>query len=137
MKIIRLIKGGLFIYECVRIMLLAVVLYFQESGGLSVKVIYTAPGVLYLLMALFIWLDTDKYRAYVPLFTAGKCVGIFMLLGWSIITRQVTMLECFALSGDFFTLAAALMINKSLQEQSVKAIDETYPEDAAQEPEEK
>ena len=137
MKIIKLIKCGLFIFEFLRIMILALTLYMQEGGGFSVKVIFTAPGVLYILMALFILIDSKRYSVYLPLFIAGKFTGIFMLLGWSIITRQVTMLECFALSGDFFTLAAALMINKSLQEQSVKAIDETYPEDAAQEPEEK
>ena len=118
MKIIKLIKCGLFVYECIRIVLIAFALYLQRSGGFSVKVIYTAPCALYPLMALFIWIDANRHKAYVPLFMAGKCIGIFMLLGWSIITRQVTMIESFILSGDFFSLAAALMINRDFQRQT-------------------
>ena len=121
MKIIKLIKPGLFIYECIRIVLLAFILYFQGGEGISAKVIFTAPGALYPLMAMFIWLDCGRYRVYVPLFTAGKCVGIFMMLGWSIITRQVTMIESFVLSVDFFSLAAVLMIRRNLKIQTARA----------------
>ena len=134
MKITQLVKGGLFIYECIRIVFLALVLYLQGSGGLSIKVIFTAPGVLYPLMALFIWLDANRYKVYIPLFLAGKCVGVFMLLGWSIITRQVTMIESFILSGDFFSLAAAIMINREFQKQSAQEI--LPQETQVQEPEE-
>jgi len=118
MKITKLIKGGLFIYECIRVVLIAFVLYLQGIGGLSVKVIYTAPCALYPLMALFIMIGANRYKVYVPLFIAGKCIGVFMLLGWSIITRQVTMIESFILSGDFFSLAAALMINRDFRKQT-------------------
>ena len=87
--------------------------------------IFISPAALFPLMALFIWLDTGRYRAYLPLFTAGKCIGIFIVLGWSIISQQVTMItkiydaaifaELILLSGDFFALAAALLIIKDVQ----------------------
>jgi len=117
MKITKLLKGGLFVYECFRIIILAFVLSFQGSWGFSIKIIFSAPGALFPLMALFIWLDANRYSAYIPLFAAGKCIGVFILLGWSIITRQVTMIESFVLSGDFFALAAVIMINKDFQKQ--------------------
>ncbi|MCL2266512.1 MAG: hypothetical protein FWC17_01945 [Treponema sp.] len=102
-------------------MILALTLYMQEGGGFSVKVIFTAPGVLYILMALFILIDSKRYSVYLPLFIAGKFTGIFMLLGWSIITRQVTMIESFVLSVDFFSLAAVLMIRRNLKIQTARA----------------
>lgn len=73
-------------------------------------------------MALFIWLDTERYKAYLYLFAAGKCIGIFALLGWSIISMQVTMIgsflgiaviaELLLFCGDLFAIAAVLLIIK-------------------------
>lgn len=77
--------------------------------------IYAVPAVLFPLMALFIWLDTSRYEVYLPLFTAGKCLGIFVLLGWSIVSKQVTIMESFILSGDLFALAVILLIMKDVQ----------------------
>ena len=127
MKIIQLVKPALFIYECVRIMALITVLIFQRNDpGFLIKMIFAAPTALFPLMALFIWLDTGRYKTYLPLFTAGKCIGIFILLGWSIASRQVTIIgefygiailaELILLSGDFFALAAVLLIIKDVQE---------------------
>jgi hypothetical protein len=123
MKIIRLIKPGLLIFECMRLMALVSFLALQRNDpALMTKMVFAAQGVLFPLMALFIWLDTDRYRAYLPLFAAGKCIGIFALLGWFIVSRQVTMIgsfkgiavfaEALLMGGDFFALAAILLIIK-------------------------
>ena len=126
MKIIQFVKAALFTYEFIRIMAFISVLILQRNEpNLLVKMIFAAPSVLFPLMALFIWLDTNLYKAYLPLFIAGKCIGIFILLGWSIVFQQVTIFgrlygfaipaELLLLSGDFFALAAVLLIIKDVQ----------------------
>ena len=141
MKIIQLVKPGLFIYECIRIMALITILILQRNEpGLFLKMIFASPAVLFPLMALFIWLDIDRYKAYLPLFTAGKCIGIFILLGWSIISRRVTMIggfnetaifaELILLSGDFFALAAILLVIKDFEKTTERqaTTNELMPE---------
>ena len=96
------------------------ILRSNETGGAQLA--YAAPGVLFPLMALFIWLDSGRYRAYLPLFAAGKCIGISTLLGWSIVSGQVTIIgrvfgaavlaELAFVSGDLLALAAVLLIYK-------------------------
>jgi len=128
MKIISIAKGGLFIIECIRIIALAFILIIRANESeFSTIVIFAAPAVLFPLMALFIWLDTNRYRAFTPLFTAGKCISVFMLLGWFIITGQVTMFESLILSGDLFALALILLINNdSVKHNENKAIADTH-----------
>jgi len=116
MRIIQLFKPGLFIYELLKFMILVFILLFQkEEPVTTAKMIFAASGVLFPLMALFIWLDTNRYNVYLPLLIAGKCVGIFILLGWSILSKQVTMIESYLLSGDLFALAVILLIIKDAQ----------------------
>jgi len=107
--------------------LITILILHSNDAGILIKMIFAAPAVLFPLMALFIWLDTGRYKTYLPLFAAGKCIGIFILLGWSIISQQVTMISSFSsaaiiagnfvanaglilLSGDFFALAAVILI---------------------------
>jgi hypothetical protein len=123
MKVIQLIKPGLFLYECLRIMIFAAVLILRSNGDNFLgQLVYTAPGVLFPLMALFIWLNSQRYRAYLPLFAAGKCIGISTLLGWSIVSGQVTMMgrflgaavfaEIVLICGDLLSIAAVLLVYK-------------------------
>jgi hypothetical protein len=120
MGIIRLVKPALFLYECLRILVLGAVLILRSNEAGGAQLAYAAPGVLFPLMALFIWLNPDRYRAYLPLFAAGKCIGISALLGWSIVSAQVTMIgrvfgaavfaELLFVCGDLLALAAVFLI---------------------------
>jgi hypothetical protein len=85
---------------------------------------FASPAVLFPLMSLFLWLDAVRYRVYLPLFIAGKCVGIFALLGWLIFSRRFTMtggifgtvsVEWILLGGDLFAIAAVLLIIKDVR----------------------
>jgi len=107
-------------------MVIALIIIIQgDSPGLFIKILLAAPGALFPLMALFIWLDTERYREYPPLFIAGKCIGIFLLLGWFIIFRQVTMIgsifglavyaEGILLFGDLLSLGAVLLISRDIK----------------------
>ena len=93
--------------------------------------VYAAPNALFPLMTLFLWLDTSRYGAYLPLLLAGKCIGVFSLLGWSIVFRRMIMIEellngaiiwlapqiieGILLCGDFLAIAAVLIIIKNTQ----------------------
>ncbi|MDR2952361.1 MAG: hypothetical protein LBU82_03870 [Treponema sp.] len=100
--------------------------------------VYAAPCVMFPLMALFIWLDICRYRNYLPLFLAGKCVSIAALLVWFIVSRQVTMfeglsissgvvlIELVLLSGDLLSIAAVLLIARNaLIEAETSVFEET------------
>jgi hypothetical protein len=109
-----------------KLMVIAAILILQGNGPeMFTKIILAAPGALFPLMALFVWLDTGRYREYLPLFSAGKCIGVFLLLGWLIVFRQVTMIgkflniaiyaESILLCGDLLSLGAVLLINKDIK----------------------
>jgi len=125
MRIIQLIKPVLFLYECLRTMILAVVLLLKSNGyDFFGQLTYTAPSALFPLMALFIWLNQERYSAYLPLFLAGKCIVFITSLVFSIISGQVTMIG--GLMGfdlvfifDILAIIAALLIyrdNKKITE---------------------
>jgi hypothetical protein len=144
MRIIRLIRPGLFIYECIRIAVLVVFLvHLGRSGLLPFNVlIFATPCALFPLMALFLWLDFSRYSAYLPLYLSGKCICVLLLSGWSIITGRYTMVynyryftsdnitECMVL-GDYAVIIGILLIYRSLQ----KLTETPAVEDAAGTPE--
>ena len=87
------------------------------------EIAFIAPSVLFVLMALFIFLDSERYKSYINLFIAGKCVSIFILLGWLILTSQVTIIESTVLSSDLFSMALIiLIIRDSKKIEEIKAI---------------
>jgi len=124
MGISRILKPFVFVYECIKVLALTLVFILLNSNTfiapwLSPMVIYIAPMALFPIMALFIWLNTARYRAYLPLLAAGKAVGLFIILGWSIISRQGTMMYMaqgafnfldMMVCGDLLTLAAVFVI---------------------------
>jgi len=119
----RLAKFVLLFYECVRILALAVYVFLHGGGSSSFPMLaYASPGVLFPLMALFVWLDAVRYRAFLPLFIAGKCIAIVSLLGWLIFVKHFTMAimtkgffgifttEWLLLAADLFSIAAVMLI---------------------------
>jgi len=112
-------------------MIIALVLIIQgDTPGLFIKIVLAAPGALFPLMALFVWLDTERYKEYPPLFLAGKSISIFLLLGWFIIFRQVTMIgsifgfavyaESILLCGDLLSLGAVLLIGRDIKNHEME-----------------
>jgi len=126
MDIIRLIKPALFLYESVKIIMLTLILMFLSPPASTVPwLIIAVPGAaLFPLLALFLWLDISRYKAYLPLFLAGKCIGVFLLLIFSVLSGQFTIMQGFHgktiyaelifLTGDLLALAGILYIFKEL-----------------------
>jgi len=127
MSLIRILKPGLFIYEIIRLLILVFILYRVDQTE-SINLIYSAPAALLPLMALFIWLDAGRYKAFLPLFLAAKSISIFIIAGWCIASKQVTMIDSYILSGDLFALAAILIIFRDIQKPTEAAsITEAEP----------
>jgi hypothetical protein len=116
--------------------LAAVVILRLNENDILMSLAYTASNALFPLMALFIWLNSERYRAYLPLFAAGKCIGISTLLGWSIVSGQFTMIgrfmgaavfaEVMILCGDLLAIAAVFLIYKDNKNNSeIKAVTGT------------
>ncbi|MCL1958402.1 MAG: hypothetical protein FWF68_02240 [Spirochaetes bacterium] len=126
MVLIRILKPAVFIYECIRIIALAFILVYLLYGTSSIPwLAFTAPGALFPIMALFLLIDTLNFKAYIPLYIAGKCIGLFSMALLSVISKQNTIIggislyyfsaEIVFFFGDFLALAAILIIFKNLQ----------------------
>ena len=137
MGINRLFKPGLFIYELLRLIIMTIVVISSGGGSESLpRLVFMAPGVLFPLMALFIWLDVQRYRAYLPLFAAGKCVVIFTLLVWAIVSRRfaiadetgIKAAEWMFLSSDIVAIVAVFVISNDMRKLTETPSDTAEPE---------
>ncbi|MCL2243582.1 MAG: hypothetical protein FWC03_03840 [Treponema sp.] len=121
MVIIRLLRPGLLLYEVIRVLILAIYSLIEpvDYTGFP-RFVFIVSGAVFPIMALFIWIDIDRYKAYIPLFIAGKCVNLLPLLilcfsmnlklaeGISQPGAELNIL----LLGDLFAMAGILLIKK-------------------------
>jgi len=120
MNIIRILKPALLVYEVLKIVVFAATLVI-DAGNKSIFLMafFTAQGVLFPIMALFLCLDSDRYKEYIPLYIAGKSIGIVILLGWSLFSRQVTMIgglfsAMSLLSFELFAMSVIFIIKRDI-----------------------
>jgi len=127
----QLLKPGLFIYECLRLLFLISALAAATDGLKNPLLVFTASNALFPLIALFLLLNISRYRDYLPLYFAGKCISLFSVAGWVIISKQETIIWALMNSsrllftpriftgilscGDLFSVAAALLIYREIQ----------------------
>jgi hypothetical protein len=92
MDIYRPLRWVVFLYELFRLGLLvgffAVLAPREEAGAVFPYVVYVTANGLYPLMALFIWRDLEQYRNYLPLYGAGKILGVFCFYLWGFFMVQ-------------------------------------------------
>jgi hypothetical protein len=68
-----------FIYECVRLALIAQIfsgLTYSSNLVISLAPLFSAPSILFPLMAFFFWLDGDRYAVFKNLYMAGKAASV-------------------------------------------------------------
>jgi hypothetical protein len=119
----RLLFLGLTVYECFRLLFLAGALAALNSAeGLAVFPLFSlaAANALFLLAALFLFLDFPRYRRYLPLYTAGKLIVFFVTAGWVFFFRQSgfaapppgsrVFTQDFLIYGDLLSAAAGLFV---------------------------
>jgi len=114
----RLLRLGVLVYEVFRVLVLAALLVTQSNNSSNlVMIICAVPAVLLPIMALFINIDSIRYKEYLPLLIVGKVISIFVLLCWSLFSRQNTMIgtsfnEITLVICDLLALVTILVIYK-------------------------
>ena len=120
MRIVRIIKPALFIFEVLKIIIFAIVLIIEnQNSSIFIMAFFAVQGTLFPIMALFLCLDAVRYREYIPLFMTGKGIGIFILSIWSLFSQQSTIIGGFIstmalLSFELFALAAIFFIREDV-----------------------
>lgn len=76
------------------------------SSGPSCSTAFAAPQSLFLLLALFSWVDPDRYDAYRPLFAAGKFISAAALGLW-LITSFPSLVRTLSINDLRFLTALA------------------------------
>ena len=92
------------------------------------------------MMALFICIDSVRYKEYLPLFISGKAIGIVLMLGFSFfsnhndlsITANTSLIRGMTfIILDLFSLALILLIKKDVDVTSAETSNkliQTEPE---------
>ena len=125
MKLIRLLRPVLFVYEVIRIVIITILLILKANDSSQfMMMIFAVQGVLFPIMALFLCLNTARYREYIPLYIAGKVIGISAILCWLLFTRQATMIggiisDTVLGSFDMLAIAIILLIRNDLNDSSI------------------
>jgi hypothetical protein len=73
------LRTGLLIIECARFSFLTGVLAILRHNASAEFPwqIFAVPNALFLIIALFLWLDSDKYSVYLILYISGKLLCLF------------------------------------------------------------
>ncbi|MCL2273262.1 MAG: hypothetical protein FWC19_10720 [Treponema sp.] len=136
MKISTLLKPALLIYELFRVLILALILILQSNNNANfLMMLFATQGILYPLMAVFLCLNSIRFKEYLPLFIAGKSIGIFTLLCWSLLSQQNPVIgnsinEMALVSFDLLALAAILIIRKDVINLTENIVTETKAGDS-------
>jgi hypothetical protein len=133
MEIYRPLRAALFLYECIRLVVLMGVFVLLRPGdgtGAFPWLVYAVPNALFPLMALFVWRRFSRYGAYVPLYVSGKCIALAAIFGFCLFSRRDVYTAVylrnpgvfiilgsllFLLFGDLFSAAGGLALAKKLQ----------------------
>ncbi|MDR2305274.1 MAG: hypothetical protein LBE10_11910 [Treponema sp.] len=83
MGVYRPLRVVLFVYECIRLLLvLGLYLFSADTVGLFPALPLAAANGLFLLMALFMLYSIEVYGIYAPLYLAGKLFFIAAVRPW-------------------------------------------------------
>ena len=128
-------RAVLFLYECVRLLLLVIMVFLalptSGGGALFPYASYLSPNALFLLVALFVWLRPGVYRNFLSLYMAGKIISVVLFFTWEFLTdRQFSIDENIAVSrilliggallsmADILSIWGAWFLNNRYRESS-------------------
>jgi hypothetical protein len=99
MNVFKPLRAVFFVYETLRLLILATFFAFFSPLEGAVKgevfpfLVYVTPNALFPLMTLFMWLKPADYRNYLPLYMAGKVITAAAFYGWGIFALRSSALE--------------------------------------------
>jgi hypothetical protein len=83
MGVYRPLRAVLFVYECIRLLLvIGLYLFFADTADLFPALPLAAANGLFLLMALLMLYSLEVYGLYAPLYLAGKLFFIAAARPW-------------------------------------------------------
>jgi hypothetical protein len=91
MNVLKPLRAALFFYETLRLLLLMVFLFITPVENNNVffpYLVYLSANALFPMMALFVWLKPEEYRAYLNLYAAGKIIGMVSFFAWEIFSPR-------------------------------------------------
>jgi hypothetical protein len=88
MNVYRPLRAVVFVYEVCRLLVLLGVFaaFSPVDETMFPSLLYVVPNALFPLMTCFLWLDLERYTAYLPLYMAGKVIGVVAIAGWYIVS---------------------------------------------------
>ena len=106
MKTHRLSGTILCIYEFFRLFfIVGVYSLFQPEQKLAFPwMAMIAPAAMFFLMALFLCIDSSRYRTFCPLYIAGKGLVIITTMIWHFFIRTDTINEASGIDIIFITM---------------------------------
>ena len=104
------LRTVLCVYECMRLASLigAFVLLQPEGAIIFPWLALITPGAMFLLMALFWLLDMSRYRAYCPLYLAGKGISIITVMFWIFFIKSYMIKELFFYEAALFVASGVV-----------------------------
>ncbi|AEF80374.1 sensory box histidine kinase [Leadbettera azotonutricia ZAS-9] len=66
-----------------------------ERGGVFPYLVYVTPNALFPLIALFLWLRLGEFKAYLPLYLAGKVIALIAFYAWAVFSFRPALREAF------------------------------------------
>jgi len=91
MKLHQPLSLAVLVYEVVRVITLLVMAASLQTISLFSPTLIAyllAPQLLFIFMALFIWIDEFKYRNFLPLYVSGKIICLWAALLWGFTSFQ-------------------------------------------------
>jgi hypothetical protein len=127
-KKISILSGLLFLYEFIRLLL--IMQRVGTSGTDALETLFWAcPNALFPLMAFFLCVSLDRYRAYIPLYLAGKSAAIVLFARLTISAAQrldgfSTVLEYLPIiAGDVSSLFCCLLLKGRAKNRKLNTVE--------------
>jgi hypothetical protein len=68
-----------------------------------------APGTMFLLITLFLRLNMARYRAYAPLYMAGKGLSVITTIFWLFFAKSYIIRDLFLGSAALYTVPGIIL----------------------------
>ena len=84
----RLVSAAIFVYDCSRFLFLLAALEIFLKPGPDFRAVtfpllmYVSPNALFPIMAFFLFIRFDSFRAYIPLYVTGKVFSLLCVSMW-------------------------------------------------------
>ncbi|MDR1216930.1 MAG: hypothetical protein LBK25_09630 [Treponema sp.] len=121
MNIYKPLRIALFFYEILRF-----TMFVMEGNAVFTTIQvwqWMTPNALFLLMALFLLIDLDRYAAFLPLSVAGKSIAVVLAI-WSVFssltqadTETFFPLDAVIAIGDIFSIFVYVHIMRGVNKQ--------------------